>query len=164
MVAFGGDGDAITIFGQSAGGNSVINHLAAPRSAGLFRAAIIESGAYDKGAQNLSVATHNYNKLINFTRCTTPECLSLLSTQTILNAFPGHASDNWGPVVDGVELTAAPADLIAEQHYNNNVCEGISHFLHCHAVASTPTCRLESHDRCISCGGGGGGGGGGTCR
>ena len=41
--AFGGDGDDITIFGESAGGNSVINHLAQPASFGLYKKAIVES-------------------------------------------------------------------------------------------------------------------------
>ena len=45
--AFGGDGDDITIFGESAGGNAVINHLAQPASFPLYKKAIIESGAYD---------------------------------------------------------------------------------------------------------------------
>ncbi len=42
--AFGGDPAKVTIAGESAGGMSVCDHLVAPESAGLFRAAIIQSG------------------------------------------------------------------------------------------------------------------------
>jgi para-nitrobenzyl esterase len=45
IAAFGGDPKQVTIFGQSAGGGSVNAQLASPRSEGLFRAAICESGA-----------------------------------------------------------------------------------------------------------------------
>ena len=45
IAAFGGDPDQITIFGESAGGNSVINHLAQPASFPLYQRAIVESGA-----------------------------------------------------------------------------------------------------------------------
>lgn len=44
IANFGGDPDAVTIAGESAGGMSVCDHLVAPGSAGLFRAAIIQSG------------------------------------------------------------------------------------------------------------------------
>lgn len=43
---FGGDAKNVTIFGESAGGFSVLTHLASPLSKGLFERAIIESGAY----------------------------------------------------------------------------------------------------------------------
>lgn len=49
IEAFGGDGDDVTIFGESAGGNSVINHLAQKDSFNLYTKAIIESGAYSLG-------------------------------------------------------------------------------------------------------------------
>lgn len=41
---FGGDPARVTLAGESAGGMSVCDHLVAPASAGLFRAAIIQSG------------------------------------------------------------------------------------------------------------------------
>lgn len=43
IANFGGDPDAVTVAGESAGGMSVCDHLVAPGSAGLFRAAIIQS-------------------------------------------------------------------------------------------------------------------------
>ncbi|MFW0791510.1 carboxylesterase/lipase family protein [Gordonia sp. CPCC 205333] len=44
IVQFGGDPANVTIFGESAGGMSVANLLAAPTTAGLFGKAIVQSG------------------------------------------------------------------------------------------------------------------------
>jgi para-nitrobenzyl esterase len=44
IAAFGGDPAEVTIAGESAGAISVCDHLVAPESAGLFRAAIMQSG------------------------------------------------------------------------------------------------------------------------
>ena len=43
IAAFGGDPDRITIFGESAGGQAVLNLLTSPRSRGRFAAAIAQS-------------------------------------------------------------------------------------------------------------------------
>lgn len=46
IANFGGDPGRVTIFGQSAGGQSVYAQLASPLAAGLFSGAIAESGSY----------------------------------------------------------------------------------------------------------------------
>jgi para-nitrobenzyl esterase len=45
--AFGGDPGNVTVFGESAGGGSVVHQLAMPSAHGLFRRAIVQSGATD---------------------------------------------------------------------------------------------------------------------
>lgn len=47
ISAFGGDPDNVTIFGESAGGGSVLSLLAMPAAVGTFQRAIVQSGATD---------------------------------------------------------------------------------------------------------------------
>src|SRR6202020_1188755 len=53
---FGGNPRNVTIFGESAGGLSVLSQLASPTARGLFAKAIIESGAYDLVQPSLALA------------------------------------------------------------------------------------------------------------
>lgn len=116
IQAFGGDGSDVTIFGESAGGNSVFNHLAQPASFGYYKKAIIESGAYSVGATTVADATKGYTSLLQATSCTDIDCLLKLSGKDIFGK--GSAS---GPVIDEVSLAASPADLISQGKHNKKV-------------------------------------------
>ncbi|WP_293887875.1 MULTISPECIES: carboxylesterase/lipase family protein [unclassified Sphingobacterium] len=86
---FGGDPDNITIFGESAGGSSVINLLGSPLAKGLFHKAIAESPAsyptvyYDKATA--SYVTKKFFELLGINDYKASK-LYEISTQDIVDA------------------------------------------------------------------------------
>ncbi len=56
IASFGGDRHNVTIFGESAGGLSVLSQVASPQARGLFQRAIVESGSYNLTQASLSSA------------------------------------------------------------------------------------------------------------
>ena len=118
IAEFGGDPDAVTIFGQSAGGNSVLNHLAQPASFPLYHQAIVQSGAYDHGAMTMSQAESLFQRMLESTYCTDLACLAALDASVLAFAYRSCCAHLvWGPVVDGVALTTTPLDAIARGAY-----------------------------------------------
>jgi len=116
--AFGGMSSKVTIFGESAGGNSVINHLTQVDSFPLYSKAIIESGTYTGGVE-LDAAEAAYTALETKTRCTDLQCLLKLHATDVEKA--ATSIRNWGPVVDGVSLTKLPVQLIVKGQHNTKV-------------------------------------------
>jgi carboxylesterase type B len=123
--AFGGDAAAVTIFGESAGGNSVLNHLAQKASFPLYRRAVIESGAYDRGAATMAAAETQFASVQKLAKCQHGglACLRQLDAATLRDVGVSQGAllpkdRGWGPVVDGVALPKAPLDLIDAGDYN----------------------------------------------
>jgi len=95
IASFGGDKANVTIFGESAGGFSVMTHLASPLSKGLFNKAIVESGGY------------------GFDRQLTQAQLETQSTTIVNNALTSAGITC--ATVDAACLRNLPADVVANQ-------------------------------------------------
>ncbi|KAF4660167.1 hypothetical protein FOL47_007275 [Perkinsus chesapeaki] len=139
IEAFGGDKDRVLLFGESAGAFSVMWHIAAPGSKGLFHAAIIESGTSSTGIffQNQSDAFKYYDWVAkDLAGCQSAHDLDCLR-QTESNKFdipagirfdPSRAP-TWGsplfphmpvgPIVDGTALPDVPLHVIKKGMHND---------------------------------------------
>ena len=82
IAEFGGDPNNVTLFGESAGGHSVLSQIASPLTSGLFHKAIVQSGAYLPTQLPLDVA--EYLGGTAFSECTDTECLRTLTVEEIL--------------------------------------------------------------------------------
>ncbi|MCL6738168.1 carboxylesterase/lipase family protein [Streptomyces neyagawaensis] len=103
---FGGDPGRVTIAGESAGGRSVCTQLASPTSRGLFRAGIVQSGAYgDCSARTHESAVDQGRTFMTRLGCADTACLRGKTAAEILAAQAGL---NWGPVTGGAFLPVQP--------------------------------------------------------
>ncbi|WP_405672815.1 carboxylesterase/lipase family protein [Streptomyces sp. NBC_01530] len=108
---FGGDPARVTIAGESAGGRSVCTQLASPTARGLFRAGIIESGAYDDcSARTHQDAVAQGADFVQKLGCTDIACLRGKSAREILEA---QGDFDGGPVAGGAFLPVQPEQAVA---------------------------------------------------
>jgi para-nitrobenzyl esterase len=108
---FGGDPAKVTIAGESAGGRSVCTQLASPTARGLFRAGIVQSGAYgDCAARAHATATAEGAAFAEKLGCADVACLRGKSAEQVLAAQAGF---DWGPVTGGGFLPVQPTEAFA---------------------------------------------------
>jgi len=114
---FGGDPSRVTIFGQSAGAESVLVHVASPTSMGLFQRAIVESGPFWAYGATIN-ATHpkafaeqfgtEYAEGLGYSGPDAIVKMRNLSPDILINATPSPPSGFWTthtvlfePTIDG---------------------------------------------------------------
>ena len=137
ITAFGGDPDAITIMGQSAGGMSVQQHCLSPLTKGLFSKAVMSSGG---GVSKLMTAPAP-EKSFDFWHAVMDRCGS-----STLEEFRGVAPDQlfeaWqaakkevkggamscSPVMDGRLVVGSGSEILAagQQHQIPYLCGSTS--------------------------------------
>lgn len=114
IAAFGGDPQAITLGGQSAGAMAVHDLIVSPLATGLFRRAIAESGLPDSSPTVSLAAAEQAGE--RFARSKGAASLAALRAMTprqlSANMPPSLQGPLLVPIVDGVLLPSAPETLL----------------------------------------------------
>lgn len=120
IAAFGGDPKKVTVAGESAGAMSVCDHLVAPESAGLFRAAILMSGPC-QAQLDVAAARQPSLEYAATVGCpdpvTAPACLRALPPAALEQpVYFGRIGDDAlsGPVTGTSMLPVDPVKAMAE--------------------------------------------------
>ena len=113
IARFGGNPDNVTIFGQSAGGNSVALQMASPLSKGLFQHAIGQSGGVGRGAP-LAQAEQSGARFAESLGAHSIAELRARPAATVLGA-----GAQFGAVVDGWVLPEDPVGVFVHGRQND---------------------------------------------
>ncbi len=127
IAAFGGDPDEVTVFGESAGGMSILNLMCSPPAEGLFHRAIVQSGPLlDLGlpinrVPTLQEAERTGERIARELGTAGAEdelaALRAVPAQTLVEISAGgnefFSPISFGPSIDGRLIPERPSEVLA---------------------------------------------------
>ncbi len=125
IASFGGDPDNITIGGQSAGGESVLQQIASEQNTGLFQKAIIQSGVllntYEELFKTMTLAQAEQNgvEFFDFLGVKSLKEARALDASYLIQRWGEYGDfltnmQLWGPVLDSKFMKEDPMKLFYE--------------------------------------------------
>lgn len=112
---FGGNPDNVTIFGESAGGHSVLSQLASPTAADLFDRAIVQSGSYAPDQISLARAEQLGTAIAGALDC---DSLACLRDAPVADVLAAQRAFSFIPNTRPTLLPNSIADVIATGDFN----------------------------------------------
>ncbi|KAF2794998.1 acetylcholinesterase precursor [Melanomma pulvis-pyrius CBS 109.77] len=132
---FGGDKHRVTVFGESAGGGSIMHQITAYgglKGPAPFQQAIPQSPGWLPVSSNLQ-QEDSYRHLLNLTNSSSLADLRALSSEDIIRANTlqilqsPYGGYTYGPVVDGSISPAQPGQLLAQGRFDKSVRVMVGH-------------------------------------
>ncbi|RYN71466.1 hypothetical protein AA0117_g9561 [Alternaria alternata] len=133
---FGGDKNRVTVFGESAGGGSIIHQITAyggAKGKAPFQQALPQSPGWFPIQSNVQTED-TYQKLLNLTNTSSLADLRALPSEVIMRANTQQVFYNspygtftYGPVVDGNFVPLRPGQLLAQGRFDKDVRVMVGH-------------------------------------
>ncbi len=113
IASFGGDPRRVTLFGNSAGGESVLFLMASPQTHGLFSKAIVQSGLGGRQIPTVAQAAAEGSAFTSSLDTAQIEKLRALPAAVIIAADKPSVYRGFGPMIDGRIIKESLPDAFA---------------------------------------------------
>jgi len=133
---FGGDKNRVTVFGESAGGGSIMHQITAYgglKGKAPFQQAVPQSPGWQP-VQSNTQTENAYQKLLHLTNSTSLAELRALPSEVIMRANAQQIAYDtdfgqyiYGPVVDGLFSPLQPGQLLAQGRFDKDVRVMVGH-------------------------------------